>query len=74
LPEKVNKLKVSDQVTTLTLIRAWSKVFYNMKESTQTNIIDLNNINYDSNGTVGNNATFDYNALIVNSGQKSKMD
>ena len=45
-----------------------------MKESTQTNIIDLNNINYDSNGTVGNNATFDYNALIVNSGKKSKMD
>ena len=72
LPEKVNKLIVSDQVTTLPLIRAGSKVFYNMKESTQTNTNDLNNINYDSNGTTSNNAAFDYNALIANSGQNEQ--
>ena len=39
-----------------------------MKESTQTNTNDLNNINYDSNCTTSNNAAFDYNALIANSG------
>ena len=72
LPEKVNKLIVSDQVTTLPLIRAGSKVFYNMKEGTQTNTNDLNNINYDSNGTTSNNAAFDYNALIANSGQNEQ--
>ena len=72
LPEKVNKLIVSDQVTTLPLIRAGSKVFYNMKESTQTNTNDLNNINYDSNGTTSNNAAFDYNALIANSSQNEQ--
>jgi len=49
LPEKVNKLIVSEQVTTLPLIRAGSKVFYNMKETTQTNTNDLNNINQNNN-------------------------
>ena len=68
LPEKVNKLIVSEQVTTLPLIRTGSKVFYNANEGTGTNINTNNysNINYESNGTNSNNAAFDYNALISN--------
>ena len=68
LPEKVNKLIVSEQVTTLPLIRTGSKVFYNANEGTGTNINTNNysNINYESNGTDSNNAAFDYNALISN--------
>ena len=68
LPEKVNKLIVEDQVTTLPLIRAGSKTTYStlepiiheskvyMKEGSE-NII--NNLNIDTN--TNNNANFDYN-------------
>ena len=68
LPEKVNKLIVSEQVTTLPLIRTGSKVFYNANEGTGANINtnNYNNINYESNGTNSNNVAFDYNALIAN--------
>ena len=68
LPEKVNKLIVEDQVTTLPLIRAGSKTTYStlepiiheskvyMKEGSE-NI--TNNLNIDTN--TNNNANFDYN-------------
>ena len=68
LPEKVNKLIVADQVTTLPLIRAGSKTTYStlepiiheskvyMKEGSE-NI--TSNLNIDTN--TNNNANFDYN-------------
>ena len=69
LPEKVNKLIVSDQVTTLPLITAGSKVTYNtlspivheskvyLKEGTENiaNRIESNN-NYDYSNLISNNA------------------
>ena len=68
LPEKVNKLIVSDQVTTLPLITAGSKVTYNtlspivheskvyLKEGTENiaNNIESNN-NYDYSNLISNN-------------------
>ena len=76
LPEKVNKLIVSEQVTTLPLIRTGSKVFYNANEGTGTNINTNNysNINYESNGTNSNNAAFDYNALISNNNGQNEQN
>ena len=81
LPEKVNKLIVSDQVTTLPLIHAGSKVTYGtlepiiheskvyVKESSDNNITDLNNLNIGNNTTTTNNADFNYNEYIkTNSG------
>ena len=75
LPEKVNKLIVSDQVTTLPIIRAGSKVVYNtlepiiheskvyIKESSENN---TNNLNIGTNAA--NGANFDYNNFISNNG------
>ena len=76
LPDKVNKLIVSDQVTTLPIIRAGSKVTYNtlepivheskvyIKEGSEAN--NNNNLNF---GTyAASNANFDYNNLMSNNG------
>ena len=72
LPEKVNKLIVSEQVTTLPLIRTGSKVFYNANEgNADNNNYNYSNINYESNGTNSNNAAFDYNALISNNNDQN---
>ena len=79
LPEKVNKLIVSDQVTTLPLIRAGSKVTYNtldpiiheskvyIKESSENVTNNYDNLNINGNTTT--DANFDYNNLIANNGE-----
>ena len=82
LPEKVNKLIVSDQVTTLPLIRAGSKVTYNTLEpiihESKVYIKDVSeNItnNYDNlniNGNTTAEANFDYNNLIANNGETTQ--
>ena len=80
LPEKVNKLIVSDQVTTLPLIRAGSKVTYNtlepiiheskvyIKEGSENITNNYDNFNINGNTTT-TDANFDYNNLIANTGE-----
>ena len=82
LPEKVNKLIVSDQVTTLPLIRAGSKVTYNtlepiiheskvyIKEGSENITNNYDNLNINGNTTA--DANFDYNNLIANNGETTQ--
>ena len=82
LPEKVNKLIVSDQVTTLPLIRAGSKVTYNtldpiiheskvyIKEGSENITNNYDNLNINGNTTT--DANFDYNNLIANNGESTQ--
>ena len=82
LPEKVNKLIVSDQVTTLPLIRAGSKVTYNtlepiiheskvyIKDGSENITNNYDNLNI--NGNTIADANFDYNNLIANNGETTQ--
>ena len=82
LPEKVNKLIVSDQVTTLPLIRAGSKVTYNtlepiiheskvyIKDGSENITNNYDNLNINGNTTA--DANFDYNNLIANNGETTQ--
>ena len=78
LPEKVNKLIVSEQVTTLPLITAGSKVTYNTLEpiihESKVYINEGSENNTNGYNFTTNNENYDYSNLITNNASTSNAN